>query len=770
MGAFAGTRIIDFSSGIGGPMATMLLADLGAEVIKVESPGGDRMQDHPGYLCWNRNKQVVTLDVHRFDDLRAARSLLATADAAVFDWAPGELERSGLDAVTLRATNPALLHAWFPPYSPVGRWSQLPPDEALLSALGGVSMLQPGYVDSPTYLVTPQVSYGQGMLGAGALASALLWRKRTQQGQAITVSGLHGMAAVQSGGTIHAQGMVRMSAGRGSRGGVPNYRLYQCADGEWFFLGTLTPAFFLKCLEATDMLHLMALEGVEGEFTNLLKPGINQLVIAALEERFKEKPLQEWLDILHAAGVPRGPAGYIDEWFASETIAANEMRVEVEHPTLGPVVMPGVPVKLSATPGSVRHLPERTTAERVGGHAPSVEPMGEGWAAAPAGGPLHGVRVLDLGAFIAGTFAPAILSNWGADVIKVEPPEGDPFRTYGLGFVGYNRGKRGLAIDLKNPAGLAAFMDLVRVSDVVLDNYRNGVRERLGIDYATLRKVNPRIISCSVTGYGRTGPLAPDPGFDPLVQARSGLMNLQGGGEEPVFYQIPVNDTASAMMAAFGVVAALHARELTGEGQEVLTSLANQSVLTLSGELTSYAGRPENPKGGLDLIGTGAMNRFYQCNDGWVMLAGREPEHFPSTCVALGHPEWAGTMIAEKAMIEPVDSAIAKKFEDAFSAISRDEAVDRLLTRGVPAAPVTQAEEIFTSPWLHASGYFEDFEHPQFGAIRGPRLLGEFHGTPGGYPYRSPLIGEHSVEILAECGFEEGRIAALLESGAIAQG
>src|SRR5512139_2385320 len=270
MTAFEGIRIIDFSEGIAGPMATMLLGDLGAEVIKVERPGGDRMKDHPGYLCWNRNKQVITLDLHGFAGLSAARSLLATADVAVFDWHPGELERNGLDPVTVRAANPALLHAWFPPYSPSGRWSQLPPDEALLSAVSGVSWLQMSYEDRPTYLVTPQVQYGQAMLGAGVLASALFERAKSGRGQAITVSGLHGVSATESGGTIRAADMFRMG-GRGSRGGVPNYRLYECADGEWFFLGTLTPQFFLKALEATDMLHLMAWEQVGGEFTNLLK-------------------------------------------------------------------------------------------------------------------------------------------------------------------------------------------------------------------------------------------------------------------------------------------------------------------------------------------------------------------------------------------------------------------------------------------------------------------------------------------------------------------
>jgi crotonobetainyl-CoA:carnitine CoA-transferase CaiB-like acyl-CoA transferase len=623
------------------------------------------------------------------------------------------------------------------------------------------------YEDRPTYLVTPQVQYGHAVLGAGVLASALYERAKSGDGQAIAVSGLDALAGVEAGGTVRAADMFRMG-GRGSRGGVPNYRLYECADGEWFFLGTLTPQFFLKALEATDMMDLMAWEGVEGDFTKLLQPGINTRVIEVLEARFKEKPRAEWLKILHDHDVPRGPVGKSIEWFRGETARANDMHLELEHQKLGKVEMPGVPVKLSATPGSVRGLPETVKADAIPAHVPSAgsaKPATEG-----TGGPLAGVRILDLGAFIAGTFAPGILSAWGADVIKVEPPDGDPFRTYGLGFVGYNRGKRGLAIDLKHPAGREAFLDLVKVSDIVLDNYRNGVRERLGIDYATLKQVNPRIISCSVTGYGPKGELSPDPGFDPLVQARSGLMDAQGGGEEPVFYQIPINDTGSAMAAAFGMVAALYARERTGEGQEVLTCLANQSILFQSGELTWYEGRPANPKGALDCLGTSATNRFYQCSDGWVMVAGTKPEHFPALCIALGHPEWAGRLIAEKSVLEPVEGTLAAQLAEAFAGISKGEAVDRLLAKGVPAAPVTETVEIFDNPWLHQNGYFEDFDHPQFGPMMGPKHLGRFSRTPGGYPRRSPLIGEHSVEVLGDYGFDEARIAELLAAGIVRQG
>lgn len=766
MTAFSGVRIIDFSQGIAGPMATMLLADFGAEVIKVEPPGGDRMKDHPGYLCWNRNKQRLVLDIHQFDGLRAARALLATADVAVFDSAPGELERSGLDAVTLRAANPALLHAWLPPYSPIGRWSQLPPEDALLSALGSVSYLQGSYEDRPTHLVTPQVSYGHAMIAANALAAGLFERTRGGDGQSILVSGLHGLAAVESGGTISAGQVFRMG-GRGGRGGVPNYRLYQCSDGLWFFLGTLTPQFFLKALEATDMLHLMAMEGVEGEFTNLLMPPHNEKVIQALDARFAEKSRPEWLKILHDAGVPRGPVGVSEEWFRGETVAANGMHLEMEHPRLGSVEMPGVPVKLSETPASVRHFLEDAKPESLPARAAPAAPSGPGVARK---GPLEGVRILDLGAFIAGTFAPTILANFGAEVIKVEPPDGDPFRTYGLGFIAYNRGKRGLAIDLKSPEGREAFYDLVRVSDVVLDNYRVGVRERLNIDYATLRKINPRIISCSVTGYGPAGELSADPGFDPLMQARSGLMDMQGGDDEPVFYQVPINDTGSAMIAAFGLVTALYARERTGEGQEVLTSLTNQSVLCQSGELTWYEGRPPNPKGGRDLLGVSALRRFYACADAWLGIACATTEQYGQLCAGLGHPEWAGRMTAEKALIEPVEGTLAGLIAEALLAIPREEALDRLLVRGVPAAPALRVEELFNDPWARANGYFDEYDHPLFGTITSARSFAEWSRTQGGFQHRAPLVGEHSTEVLRDCGFDEARIAGLIASKAVAQG
>ncbi len=216
--------------------------------------------------------------------------------------------------------------------------------------------------------------------------------------------------------------------------------------------------------------------------------------------------------------------------------------------------------------------------------------------------------MLDLGTVIAGAHAGGVLANLGADVIKIEPVEGDPFRSDNGGFMAFNRGKRGLGLDLKQPAARELFYDLARQADVVIDNYRYGVRTRLGIDYATLKAINPRIVSCSINAYGDKGPRATLPGFDPLLQAEGGMMQAQGGEEEPILHTIPVNDVATSAVVSCAVIAALNARERTGQGQEIVTSLMAQSLTFQLAEVVAYEGRPANDLGGRDCLGPRACS------------------------------------------------------------------------------------------------------------------------------------------------------------------
>ncbi len=673
MSAYSGVRIVDFSQGVAGPMAAMLMGDFEADVVKIEPPRGDRLKDHPGYVTFNRNKQVITLDLEDAEDLARAKALIALADVAVFDDAPGVLERRELDAETLNAAHPSLVHLWMPPYGTKGAWSQLPPHHSLLTALSGVAFRQGAYGDQPVHLILPLVWYGQAVTGAAAIGAALLERSRSGLGQAVTVSGLHGVAEVT--------GPVRVVDNpplpRGSPlGALPSYRLYQCSDSRWLFLGTLFANFYIKAIEAL---------GLHDSWAELAADPL--MARETLIATFAQKPRDEWLSILKAAGVPCAPVGPREAWFSGSAVEQGGLRKTFAHPELGPVAMPDTPARLSESPGSVRGLARRVEAVAWTPRAPADPPGQDHDGRAP----LHGVRVLDLGTVIAGAHAGGVLANLGAEVIKVEPMDGDPFRSDAGGFLAYNRGKRGLGIDLKQPTAVELFYDLVRQADVVLDNYRHGVRHRLGVDYAALKAVNPCIISCSINAYGDRGDRMTLPGFDPLLQAEGGMMAAQGGFDEPILHTIPVNDVATSAVVAFGVIAALNRREVTGEGQEVLTSLMAQSLTFQLGEVTTYEGQATPTAiDDRDCIEVRALHRFYQCGDGgWLAIVCERPEE----ALAVGQVLGIEIGDAGAALLAPRDGALAGILAKAFGERPRAEMLKALLTAGVAVAPRPFADQ-----------------------------------------------------------------------------
>jgi crotonobetainyl-CoA:carnitine CoA-transferase CaiB-like acyl-CoA transferase len=723
-------------------MAAMLLGDFEAEVVKIEPPGGDRLADHPGYLAFNRNKQVVTLDLETAPGLAAARELIAGADVAIFDHAPGELEPLELDGASLTAAHPSLVHAWMPPYGEHGRWSELAPHHSLLAGLTGSAFRQGAYADQPVHLILPVLWYAQAVMGSAAIGSALYERGRSGRGQALVVSGIHG-ASESSGG---ARALNQPPLPRGVPPGAnPRYRLYQCADGEWFFLGTLFTNFYRKAFEVLGLED--AFEALE---TDML--AARELLV----EMFATRTRAEWLEALQANDVPCAPVRHREAWFAGETVREGGLRKVLQHPKLGEVAMPGPPARLSQTPASIRTLPQPIA------QPPSWTPRTP--APKPASGPpLAGVKVLNLGTVIAGAYAGALLADFGADVLKIEPPECDPFRSDGPGFLSYNRGCRGLGLNLRRPGGRELFLDLARQADVVIDNYRLGVRAKLGIDYATLREVNPRIISCSVNAYGDKGQRAALPGFDPLLQAEGGMQAAQGGEGDPILYTIAVNDVATASIVTTSVIAALNARERTGLGQEITTSLMAQSLLFQIAEMVTYEGRPPNDLGGVDCLGVRALHRYYTCADGWIGLVAQTDDQAHALGRALG------VDVGPAPLLAPREGELASRLEAALAARPRAQALEALLAAGVAAAPVLRSAESLEDPWLAENRFYEPWTHPRLGPMRTVRGYADFARTPGGLHRPTPEPGEHTTEVLREYGVAEDRIRALFDAGAVFQ-
>jgi crotonobetainyl-CoA:carnitine CoA-transferase CaiB-like acyl-CoA transferase len=755
--AFQGVRVLDISQGLAGPMATMLLADFGAEVVRIEPPAGDWIKDQPGYLTWNRGKARAVLDLANPSDLDRLLELIAGADMVVFDHTPGRLEALGLDAATLTGRHPRLVHLWVPPFGVSGPWSGLPEHHGMLAGLSGTAFRQGGYADQPIWHVTPMVHYGQAVMAASAAAAALNDRFRTGFGQGVVVSGAHGNAEIAGPvGLLDAPGMMQGHP----LGGSASYRLYQCQDGAWLFLATLFPHFFERAIDALELRQRLAEAPAMTDVTTLI------------EQVFREKPRDAWLAILAARDVPAAPVSDRAEWLNSGPIVDNAMRLVLEHPTLGSVTMPGVPIKLARTPGSVRGLMREAEEVELKAFAQPraapptpTSPMAD----AQPRPPLAGVRVLDLGTVIAGAYASGILANFGADVVKIESSDGDPFRPFGPGFTNYNRGKRGLGLNLKDPDGRAVFLEMARTADVVIDNYRLGVRGRLGIDYDTLRAVNPRIISCSINAYGSTGTEAHLPGFDPLLQARSGMMAAQGGpGGEPVFHSVAINDVATAAVTSFGVIAALNARQITGEGQNIETCLAAQSALFQSGALTRWPGAPPAPVGERDCIGFTALDRYYACADGWITLALVSQAQAAALERVLGGEGWASQF--PDILDQPRRGALAREIADRLGERARSEVLGALVEAGVPAAPVFRGDEARGEDWLWESGFFELRHHPLWGEMVASRAFADFSRGGSGFERLDPELGEHGVEVLLDYGFDMDHIRRLAEARLIFRG
>jgi crotonobetainyl-CoA:carnitine CoA-transferase CaiB-like acyl-CoA transferase len=418
--------------------------------------------------------------------------------------------------------------------------------------------------------------------------------------------------------------------------------------------------------------------------------------------------------------------------------------------------MPANPLVLTRSPN-----PAPRPAPRLGqDDAPAWPPQPAAGAEPPAqAGPLAGLRVLDLGTILAGPLAGCLLAELGADVLKVEPPTGDSFRD--LGFT-YNRGMRSLAIDLREPRGHDAFAALVRRADVVIDNYRPGVLGRLGIDHATLERLRPGIVTISITGFGEGGPLSREPGFDPILQALSGMMNAQGGDGEPVFHTIAVNDVAAAALVVLGICQALFHRSRTGEGQRVWTSLAGVAGYMQLGELVRYPGRPPSPTGGRDHSGRGPLDRFYPVAGGWVRV-----EAGAAHVQALAAAGLLGAEPAEASAEEAeADAALAAT----LAGLTRDDAVARLTAAGVPAAPARRFDELPADPGLIEAEVFHRHQREDAPPYWTAGRFARFSRTQQRARLVAPGLGEHSRELLLEAGLTAADVDRLVGEGVVVQG
>jgi crotonobetainyl-CoA:carnitine CoA-transferase CaiB-like acyl-CoA transferase len=392
--------------------------------------------------------------------------------------------------------------------------------------------------------------------------------------------------------------------------------------------------------------------------------------------------------------------------------------------------------------------------------------------------PLAGYRVLELAHLIAGPVCGMFLADMGADVIKVEQPTGgDASRTaYGTQyggesavFVTVNRNKRSVAIDLARPEGRAAFERLVARADVVLEAYRGGVAERLGIDWARLAPLNPRLVYCSLSAFGPDGPWRDKPGVDMLVQAMGGVMAVTGDPDgPPVLCGAPVLDTIGSLMAGQGILTALLHRERTGEGQRVDVSLLNGALLAHAARLSVFLATGEEPgrwgSGHPYLVPFQAL----QARDGWVYVAVWVDRLWVPFCEAIGRPDLAGdARFATRADRLKRRAELTALLGDIFRAHTVSEWMARLEARDVLCAPVNRYADLPSDPQVMASGMLVEQEHPRAGRLRTLDTPIRFSHTPGGIRTPAPGLGEHTAAVLIEAGLTAAEVADLRSRGVI---
>lgn len=394
--------------------------------------------------------------------------------------------------------------------------------------------------------------------------------------------------------------------------------------------------------------------------------------------------------------------------------------------------------------------------------------------------PLDGLTVIELGQAVSSPLCTMLLGDLGADVIKIEPPQGDPARGYGPPFVAgespyflsVNRNKRSIVIDLKHPEGAKLARDLAARADVLVTNFRPSAMQRLGLDEPSLRALNPRLIYCQVTGYGPRGPWADVPAFDQVAQGMSGLMSVTGKPESgPVRVGIAIADILAALFATYGVLAALYERERSGVGQRVDTSLLGAVI----GVLTFQAGRylADGSEPGLEGNDhpVAAPYGTFRCADGYINIAIANEQMWRRLAEEVGHPEWLedprfrtnADRVANRA-------AINAELEAALQSDTVANWVARLSRAGVACGPIWSVGQALESEPVQYLGIVRTVEHALAGQIRlvGPAI--ELSQTPPVIRRSPPLLAQHTAEILAELGYDESTITALARDGAVVLG
>ncbi len=800
-GALEDLRVLDLSWGMAGPMTTMFLADNGADVVRIESPRGDPFARQTGYRVWNRGKRSARLDLQSEEGGRQFEELVRMSDVVVDSFSFGTTTRLGIDHDSLIGLNPRLITCSITAYGEHPAHRDRPGYDGLVAARTGLLYDQKGrrgtameFIngrpgpypefsapeglvrgadrDGPIFPRTPWPSIGATYFATLGIAAAVRARQVSGLGQRVTTSLLQGALAASC---LNWQRVEDPDAplywmwpvdSRSIEG------LYECADGKWVHHWTLRPRWVLAAAEG-DKLSAVGLDTSYRDDPDRVSMEPDGMLVGIflheqLAEAFKKFPADEWVRAAEEAGLGITTVRPPGEALADKSFLADGCVVEIDDPEEGSIYHAGPLLEFSETPGSVagpaprsgQHTEEVLAAvdSSLGRSGPAPGPS------EPLAHPLAGIRVLDLGLGVAGPFIGRALADLGADVIKINTLYDKYWNGTHMG-LGVNRGKRSIALNLKDPGGREVLEKLLQRSDVITLNWRPGAAARLGLDYETLRARYPKLVYCNTRGYEK-GPRSDLPGTDQNAAAMTGTEwedGACGAGNPPLWSRSNMGDTGNALLAAIAIAMALYHRDKTGEGQAVSTSIVNAGLLHTSyAWIHSDGSEPDWGHVDGDQLGFSPYYRLYQCALGeWVFLAAITTKEQAKLRALL-----PGTPAADD------DESVAAWLTAYFESTVAAEAFGVIDDGGVPIEVVDEhfCRDLFNDPEARRLSLVTETHSSSVGRFEDAGLLVNISPAEPVIQRGPCACGEHTRDILKELEYADAEIDAMVESRAVLDG
>jgi crotonobetainyl-CoA:carnitine CoA-transferase CaiB-like acyl-CoA transferase len=786
-------RVLELGSGVSAAYAAKLLGDHGADVIKVEPPEGDstrRRGPFPGdagdpersglFLAINLNKRGVCLDLDSQPGRASLDGLVSWADIVVHNFPRQRAKALGLDPSTLEAKRPDLVVLSITPFGNTGPYADFTAEELTVTNAGGWANLCPNSHQDPELPPLKIFGHQCGLMAgiAGALAALAVHRdaRRSGVGDYIDFSEQEYVASVlEAGIPIYSYpGMVLLRYH--PRGLIP-WGTFDAKDGP----------IFLVCVEQDQWERLVEFMGrpewAELEiFADNRGRAENQDVLHGFIQEF----IGRWnvFDLYHAAQKHRicfSPVMSYAQLADDRHLRARDFFVTVDDPTRGAVEYLASPVMTTSG-----RAPIRRPAPRLGEHTETVlanaAPSQPTNANAGARRPLEGIRVLDLTWVWAGTFGSMNLAHLGADVIRFEseqrpdlyrraafiPPGMEPGLNRSGMFNQWNQGKKSVAVDLQDPRGIEIVKAFVAESDVVMQNFATGVMERLGLGYEELKRINPRIILASISGYGQSGPYREYMGYGPATPALTGLSAVSGFvGEGPEEFGLSMPDPTAGITAAWAVVSALERRERTGEGDHIDVTLWEATAVLGVEAWMQYAfdGTQPEPMGNRDPWM--APHGVFRCagEDDWLSIACTDEDAWLRLCTiidpALADDPRFLTLSDRKANEDALEAIVSEWTRER----DRWEITQALQAAGIAAFPSLTCKDIVEDPHLNERGFIERLAHPEVGARAHAGIPWRLARRPNGVRMPAPCLGADTETLLADVlGYDATTIAELRDA------